>query len=74
MLDADGFVKAGWVDDVKLHQFSTTDSVKFVIKGKMKYMHIHSCSYMYTYILVHYYINQALSKDAGYAMHCYLGP
>ena len=67
MLDADGFVKADWVHDVRLHQFSTTDGVKFVIKVKAKNMHMHACSYMYTYILVHHFIDRALSKDAGYA-------
>ena len=42
MLDADGFVKAGWVHDLRLHQFSTTDGVKFVIKGNgERYGHVY---------------------------------
>lgn len=32
MLDADGFVKSGWVHDLLLHQFAGD---KFVIKGKV---------------------------------------
>ena len=35
MLDSEGFVRAGWVHDLRLHQFSTSDGVKFVIKGKV---------------------------------------
>ena len=35
MLDSDGFVRAGWVHDLRLHQFSTPDGWKFVIKGKV---------------------------------------
>ena len=67
ILDADGFVIAGWVQDVRLQQFSTPDGVIFVIKGKVKYTHIHACSYMYAYILVDHFLDQALSMDAGYA-------
>ena len=52
MLDADGFVQAGWVHDLRLHQFSTTDGVKFVIKGKVKDMGMHTCSYMYMYLCI----------------------
>ena len=38
MLDSDGFVRAGWVHDLRLHQFSTADDgVKFVIKAKVNY-------------------------------------
>ena len=36
MLDSEGFVKAGWVHDLKLHQFTGTgDNVKFIILGKV---------------------------------------
>jgi len=36
MVDSDGFVRAGWVHDLRLHQFSTAAGVKFVVKGKVK--------------------------------------
>ncbi len=32
MLDAEGFVQAGWVHDLRLHELSS--SVRFVVKGK----------------------------------------
>ena len=74
MLDADGFVIAGRVHDVRLHQFDSTEGVKFVIKGMVKSMHMHAWSYMYAYILVHHFVDQAFSKDASWVRHCYLGP
>ena len=44
MLDSDGFVKAGWVHDMRLRQFTTGDGVKCVIKGKVRYNNaIHAC-------------------------------
>ena len=54
MLDTDGlgFVKAGWVHDLRLHQFSTTDVVAFVIKGKAKDTDVHTYSYMYMYLCI----------------------
>lgn len=37
MLDSDGFVRAGWVHDLRLHKFSTAEGVtKFVVKGKVR--------------------------------------
>ena len=36
MLDSEGFVKAGWVHDLLLHKFTTSDgTIKFVVKGKV---------------------------------------
>ena len=37
MLDSDGFVKSGWVHDLRLHEFTTCDCVKCVIKEKVWY-------------------------------------
>ena len=44
MLDSEGFVRAGWVHDLRLHQFLTADGVKFVIKGKVKLSLLYSIS------------------------------
>ena len=70
MLDSDGFVKAGWVHDLRLHQFSSADGVKFVIKGKVKYMDTHACNYMYT--CVSFYRSNTLNDCQLH--HYYLGP
>ena len=32
MLDSDGFVRAGWVHELRLHRFSTMDCIKFAIR------------------------------------------
>ena len=40
MLDSDGFIKAGWVHGIRLHQFTTGDGVKCVSKGKVRYNNI----------------------------------
>ena len=37
MLDSDCFVKAGWVHDLRLHQFkSSGDEVKFLVMAKVQ--------------------------------------
>ncbi len=36
MLDSEGFVKAGWVHNLRLHQFKTGCSVKFVLMAKVQ--------------------------------------
>ncbi len=36
MLDSEGFVKAGWVHDLRLHQFKTGGMVKLVVMAKVK--------------------------------------
>ena len=33
MLDSNGFVRAGWVHELRLYQFSTPDGWKVVVKG-----------------------------------------
>ena len=44
MLDSDGFVRAGWVHDLRLHQFSTSNDVKFVVKGKVIHNSLYLCN------------------------------
>ena len=41
MLDSDGFVRAGWIHELRLHRFSTIDCIKFVIKGKVNYKYVY---------------------------------
>lgn len=36
MLDSEGFVKAGWVHRLRLHEFDSADTQKFVIMGEVK--------------------------------------
>ena len=36
MLDGDSFVKAGWILNLRLHQFVSSDKLKFVVMGKVK--------------------------------------
>ena len=35
MLDGSSFLKAGWVHNLRLHQFSSTGDVRFLIMGKV---------------------------------------
>lgn len=36
MLGSEGFVRAGWVYDMRLHQFAGSGGcVKFIVKGKV---------------------------------------
>ncbi len=35
MVDSEGFVKAGWVQDLRLLKFGSTKSQKFIIMGKV---------------------------------------
>ena len=52
MLDSEGFVKAGWVHDLLLHKFTTSDgTIKFVVKGKvMDFMVNSHPKYLIVYI------------------------
>jgi len=35
MLDGDNFLKAGWVHNLRLHQFTCNDGLLFVVMGKV---------------------------------------
>ena len=35
MLDGDNFLKAGWINELRLHQFHFKDGIKFVVMGKV---------------------------------------
>ena len=45
MLDSEGFVKAGWVHSLKLHEFQFNGSIKYVIMGEV------SC-YLYASVVI----------------------
>lgn len=44
MLDSQGFVRAGWVHDLRLHKFSTSQGTKYVVKGKVNIAMHSSCA------------------------------
>ena len=37
MLDSDSFVKAGWILNLRLHQFVSFDKLNFVVMGKVRH-------------------------------------
>ena len=37
MLDGDCFLKAGWIHNLRLYRFVSSNNVRYVIMGKVKY-------------------------------------
>ena len=47
MLDGDSFVKAGWILNLRLHQFPSFDKLKFVVMGKVRHNNFERHNYGY---------------------------
>ena len=60
MLDGGNFLKAGWVHNLKLHQFSSTDSLWFIIIGKVNVILHHMNWNRWVYLNT---ADQAFSED-----------
>ena len=37
MLDGDCFLKAGWIHNLRLYRFVSSNDLRFVVMGKVKY-------------------------------------
>ena len=46
MLDGDSFIKAGWVHNLRLYQFSSADDLRFVVMGKVNVILYHKVKWM----------------------------
>jgi len=64
MLDGESFLRAGWVQGLKLHSYTGTRQKRFLIKGKVSYIMdpqlYLSCS---PYVSLIIYIGYAFTKD-----------
>ena len=46
MLDGDSFIKAGWVHNLRLYQFSSADDLRFVVMEKVNVILYHKVKWM----------------------------
>ena len=52
MLDGDSFIKAGWVHNLRLYQFSSADDLRFVVMGKVNVILHHKVTWMNVLLLL----------------------